>query len=87
MDYLWPLWRLRLDDGIKKANQAMGALKFFRNDGSVNLKAKYIIYIAIPMKLLTWDYESLALTKTLIHKLKTFYMRSIRFFLRKKVVR
>ena len=48
---------------IKKANQAMGALKHFWRSGAVDTHAKYLIYMAIPMNLLLWGCKSWALPK------------------------
>ena len=62
----------------------MGALKFFWDSDEVDIRSKYLIYMAIPMNLLTWGCESWALTKILIKKLEVFHMRSIRRILRIK---
>ena len=73
-----------VESRISKANQAMGALKFFWDSDEVDIRSKYLIYMAIPMNLLTWGCESWALTKILIKKLEVFHMRSIRRILRIK---
>ena len=62
----------------------MGALKFFWDSDEVDIQSKYLIYMAIPMNLLTWGCESWALTKILIKKQEVFHMRSIRRILRTK---
>ena len=43
---------------IKKANNAMGALKCFWSAPEVDTHAKYLIYMAIPFNLLLWGCES-----------------------------
>ena len=73
-----------VESRITKANQAIGALKFFWDSDEVDIRSKYLIYMSIPMNLLTWGCESWALTKILIKKLEVFHMRSIRRILRIK---
>ena len=73
-----------VESRITKANQAIGALKFFWDSDEVDIRSKYLIYMSILMNLLTWGCESWALTKLLIKKLEVFHMRSIRRILRIK---
>ena len=73
-----------VESRISKANQAIGNLKFFWNSNEVDIRSKYLIYMAIPMNLLTWGCESRALTKICFKKLEVFHMRSIRSILRIK---
>ena len=47
-----------INSRIKKANQAIGVLKFFWLSEKVDLLSKYLIYMAIPLNLLLWDFES-----------------------------
>ena len=47
-----------INSRIKKANQIMGALKFFWSSENVDIHAKYLIYIAVPLNLLLWGCES-----------------------------
>ena len=53
---------------ISKGNQAMGALILFWDSDDVDIRSKYLIYMAIPMNLLTRMCESWALTKVLNKK-------------------
>ena len=41
-----------INSRIKKANQIMGALKFFWSSENVDIYAKYLIYMAVPLNLL-----------------------------------
>ena len=50
---------------IKKANQAMGVLKFFWDSENIDKSAKVQIYLAIPINLLLWGCQTWALTKVL----------------------
>ena len=56
----------------------MGSLNFFWITESVDIKAKYLIYIDIPLHLLTFECESWSLTKILIQKLEVFHTKCIR---------
>ena len=53
---------------IKKASQAMGALNCFWDSDHVDIGAKVLIYLAIPVNLLLWGYQSWALTNVLTKK-------------------
>ena len=44
---------------LKKANQIMGALKFFLSSENVDIRAKYLIYMAIPLNLRGLQQKSL----------------------------
>ena len=63
---------------IKKANQIMGALKFFWSSENDDIHAKYLIYMAVPLNLLLWGCESWATTQESIRKLEVFHMRCLR---------
>ena len=67
-----------INSRIKKANQIMGALKFFWSSEKVDIHAKYLIYMAVPLNLLLWGCESWATTKKSIRKLEVFHMRCLR---------
>ena len=56
---------------VKKANQATGALKFFWQANEVDVKSKYLIYMAIPLNLLLWGCD-------LMKRLEVFHMRCLR---------
>ena len=62
---------------ITKANQAMGALRHWRNPYT-DLQAKKSIFLAIPANLLLWGCETWALRQTHIDKLNVFWHRAIR---------
>ena len=53
---------------IKKASQAMGPLNCFWDSDHVDIGAKVLIYLAIPVNLLLWGCQSWALTKVLTKK-------------------
>ena len=67
-----------IDKRIASASKAMGALKSFFGLKQVNLYSKYLIFLAIPINLLLWGWESWALRKDLLRKLERFMMRNIR---------
>ena len=67
-----------INSRIKKANQIMGALKFFWSSENVDINAKYLIYMAVPLNLLLWGCESWATTQESIRKLEVFHMRCLR---------
>ena len=73
-----------INSRIKRANQAMGALKFFWLSEKVDILSKYLIYMAVPVNLLLWGCESWALTKVSLKKLEVFHMRSLRRILKIK---
>ena len=56
----------------------MGALNFFWQAKEVDVKSKYLIYMAMPMNLLLWGCESWAMTKDRMKKLEVFHMRCLR---------
>eukprot|EP00978_Attheya_sp_CCMP212_P037002 scaffold171651_cov63-Attheya_sp.AAC.2 len=66
---------------ISQANKAMGALRDYFKCKQVSLKAKRMIYLAIPINLVLWGAESWALTDKSMKKLSVFHMRSIRTIL------
>jgi hypothetical protein len=85
--YLGSLITSELDDAvdvdarIAQANKAMGALRDYFKCKQVSLKAKRMIYLAIPINLVLWGVESWALTEVSMKKLSVFHTRSIRTIL------
>ena len=63
---------------IKKANNAMSALKLFWSAPEVDTYAKYLIYMAIPFNLLLLGCESWATNLDVLKKLEVFHLRCIR---------
>jgi len=63
---------------ITKANQAMGALRHFWRNPYADLKAKKLIFLAIPANLLLWGCETWALRQSHIDRLNAFWHRAIR---------
>ena len=63
---------------IKKANKAMGSLKFFWNAPEVDTHAKYLIYMAITFNLLSWDSESWVKNLDVLKKLEAFHLRCLK---------
>eukprot|EP00978_Attheya_sp_CCMP212_P018377 scaffold50201_cov50-Attheya_sp.AAC.7 len=59
----------------------MGALRDYFKCKQVSLKAKRMIYLAIPINLVLWGVESGALTEASMKKLSVFHTRSIRTIL------
>ena len=63
-EYLGTVISYDLDDNlyislrIKKANQSMGALKFFWDSKHVDKSAKIQIYLAITVNLLLWGCQT-----------------------------
>ena len=66
---------------IAQANKAMGALREYFKCKQVSLKAKRMIYLAIPINLVLWGVESWALTESSMRKLSVFHTRSVRSIL------
>eukprot|EP00978_Attheya_sp_CCMP212_P037242 scaffold174172_cov56-Attheya_sp.AAC.1 len=87
LKYLGSLITSELNDAvdvearIAQANKAMGALRDNFKCKQVSLKAKRMIYLAIPINLVLWGVESWALTETSMKKLSVFHTRSIRTIL------
>ncbi|EJK60033.1 hypothetical protein THAOC_19683 [Thalassiosira oceanica] len=68
-----------IDLRIKKAGQAMGALKHFFNNKHVDTyNTKHLIFKAIPLNLLLWGCETWSLREDHYVKLESFLQRSIR---------
>ena len=67
-----------IDLRIKKAGQAMGALKHFFNNEHVDTYTKHLIFKAIPLNLLLWGCETWSLREDHYVKLESFLQRSIR---------
>ena len=63
---------------ITKASQAMAALHHFWRNPYADLRAKKLIFLAIPANLLLWGCETWALRQTHIDQLNVFWHRSIR---------
>eukprot|EP00978_Attheya_sp_CCMP212_P029061 scaffold102133_cov61-Attheya_sp.AAC.1 len=60
----------------------MGALRdYFKCKKQVSLKARRMIYLAIPINLVLWGVESWAFTEKSMKKLSVFHMRSIQTIL------
>ena len=56
----------------------MGMLKNFWDNPFIDLYTKHLFYLAIPVNLLLWGCETLALKKSFLLKLESFHHRSIR---------
>ena len=56
----------------------MGALNGFFKRPQVNTYSKYLIFMAIPINLLLWSFESWALRKDLLLKLERFITCHVR---------
>jgi hypothetical protein len=63
---------------ITQANQAMGALQHFWKNPYADLKAKKLIFLAIPANLLLWGCDTWALCQSHINKLNVFWHQAIR---------
>ena len=74
-----------INNRITKASQAMGALKHFWDNPYADLKAKHLIFLAIPANLLLWGCETWALRQSHINQLNAFWHRSIRRILKIKL--
>jgi len=57
---------------IKKANQAMGALKLFWDSEHVDISAKVNIYLTISIILLLWGCQTWPHTNSLINVFEVF---------------
>ena len=62
----------------------MGALNIFWESDHVDIGAKVLIYLAIPVNLLLWGYQSWALTKVLTKKLEVLHIKFLRHILKIK---
>ena len=62
----------------------MGALNIFWESDHVDIGAKVLIYLAIPVNSLLWGNQTWALTKVLTKKLEFFHMRYLRRILTMK---
>ena len=71
-----------IDKRIAAANKSMGSLKHFWNNPYASLRAKQLIFLAIPANQLLWGCESWALRRSHINKLDVFWHRSIRRILK-----
>ena len=75
-----------VDSRIAAAYASMGSLSSYWSDKSVDLKSKYLIFIAIPCNLLLWGSEIWALRTSLLSKLEVFLHRSVRRILGIKMI-
>ena len=66
---------------ITKASQAMAALRHLWRNPYVDLRAKKLIFLAIPANLLLWGCETWALRQSHIDRLNVFLHQSIRHIL------
>jgi hypothetical protein len=66
---------------ITKASQAMAALRHFWRNPYADLRAKKLIFLAIPANLLLWGCETWALRQTHIDQLNVFWHKSIQTIL------
>ena len=55
-----------VDSRIAAASASMGGLSSYWNDKSVDIKSKYLIFMAIPCNILLWGSESWALRTSLL---------------------
>ena len=67
---------------IAKAAKSMGALRHFFNNKHVNLRTKYLIYLAIPINIVLCSCKAWGTTKDHIKKLEAFHHKSIRSILK-----
>ena len=63
---------------MAQASTAMGFLKYFWKDPSVDIHSNYLIFCAIPVNLFLWGCKSWELRETMWSKLEVFFHRSIR---------
>ena len=61
-----------VDEPLSQASSAMGALNSFWYYRAVDDYSKYLIFFAIPCKLLLWGCESWALREATLQKLEVF---------------
>ncbi len=66
-----------IDKRIAAANISMGSLKHFWNNPYASMRAKQLIFLAIPANQLLWGCESWALRQSHSTKLEVFWHRSI----------
>ena len=64
----------------------MGALICFWDSYHMDIGAKALIYLVIPIDLLLWGCQSWTLTKVLTKKVEVFYVRCLRCILKIKWV-
>jgi hypothetical protein len=63
---------------ISKAGQMMGALRNVWVDEFVELRTKYLFYLAIPINLLLWGCETWALNTSNYKALDSFIHKTVR---------
>lgn len=69
---------------ISIASRSMGALKNLWDNDNIDMKTKYLFFLAIPINLLLWGCESWALKESAFDKLDVFIHRSVRRILKIK---
>ena len=62
---------------LAQALVSIGALTSYWSDPAVNTRSKYLIFCAIPVNMLLWGCENVALRETLLQKLQAFFHQSI----------
>ena len=81
----WISFTLRDDIDIERriasATKAVGALEEFFDRKEISIRAKYLVFMAIPVNLLLWGCESWALRKDLLLKIERSVNRNIRCIL------
>ena len=75
-------YNLRDDHDVESrmaaASASTGSLSSYWNNTSVDIKSKYLIFMATPCNLLLWVSESWDLRTSLLSKLELFLHRSVR---------
>ncbi len=66
-----------INKNIAAANKSMGSLKHFWNNPYASLRAKQLIFLAMPANQILWGCKSWALHYSHITKLEVFWHRSI----------
>jgi hypothetical protein len=67
-----------IDKRVSKASQMMGAMKNVWDNVYIDLRTKYLFFLAIPVNLLLWGCETWALKAESTKKLDVFVHRSAR---------
>jgi hypothetical protein len=62
---------------LTSTTQSMGVLKSVWDSPHLEIWSKYLLYCAIPMKLLLWGCETWSMQKSLLDKLEVFLHRNI----------
>ena len=64
------------DGRLDSVSSSMGELDHFWKDTSIDLRRKYLIFLAITINILLWGCESWSLRVSLLNKLEVFYIIS-----------